>query len=271
MMKNKAKYAGRCLCHYGKLFSCVFILFFSCHPIQAIEPVEVSPVVRSEFLKEIRGMAFSQFNSDNLKIYPAQDMLGVYEATVGSYVFQISDDATLSLRGDLFYTEHGELLTRQQKALVRREALNLLNEDDMIVYPSKTQQRYLLTVFIDVECEFCAKLHADLPRITQAGVKVRFLAFPRAGIDSHNYKKTVAIWCADDRITALERIQRRLSIPDLQCASPVTAHFYLGESFLVDGTPTLVFEDGVMQPGYPGFDYLLNALAQHQLQTHKTP
>lgn len=228
-------------------------------------PPPITEAMKEAVIEEIYNVGLVRFKAADLVFRPALDMHGVYETRLGAYIFQISDDASMLLRGDLFYTDAGELLDAQQRNQIRRESLALLDEAQMIIYPTQGKPRYCLTVFIDVQCEYCAKLHHDLPRLNAAGVRVRFLAFPREGLDTPNYQDTVAVWCAPDRAEALARLEAGKSIEKLTCDNAVAAHFYLGEAFQVEGTPTLVFANGHMQAGYPGFKRLLRLLERHKI------
>ncbi len=233
----------------------------------ADDPVPVSEAIKQAVAEEIYSIGLVNVEASELVFRPSLDMNDVYETIIGAYVFQISSDASMLLRGDLFYTDEGELLDAKQRATVRRNTLALLDEKDMINYPATGKTQHHLSAFIDVDCEYCARLHHDIPRLNAAGVHLRFLAFPREGLDTPNFLRTVSVWCSSDRAAALERLEAGHSIPSRSCPNPVAAHFYLGEAFRVEGTPTLVLSDGHMQPGYPGFKPLLQLLEQHQHQT----
>ena len=225
--------------------------------------IQVTEAIKTAVVKEIYKARLLNVQPAELIFRPSIDMYDVYETQVGAYVFQVSSDASLLLRGDLFYTEMGEALDARARAQVRRDSLALLDERDMIIFPAHGEIRHELTAFVDVECEFCAKLQNDMPRLNAQGVRVRFLAFPREGTDSRNYRRTVSVWCSDNRAAALARVESGHSIPSLVCENPVEAQFHLGEAFRVEGTPTLILANGYMRPGYPGFTQLLALLEQH--------
>ena len=85
----------------------------------------------------------------------------------------------------------------------------------------------------------------------RAGIEIRYLAYPRAGVGSESYRKIATAWCADDRQQAITMLKNRQSIPDNVCpGNPVADQFMLGQQAGVRGTPALVLEDGQMVPGY---------------------
>ena len=101
-----------------------------------------------------------------------------------------------------------------------------------------------------IDCGYCRKLHQEVPELNRLGIAVRYLAYPRAGIDSASYNKIVSAWCAPDQKKALTQAKAGESIPGRSCDNPVKAHFELGGLVGVTGTPSIVFEDGRLLPGY---------------------
>ena len=60
-------------------------------------------------------------------------------------------------------------------------------------------------MFTDIDCGFCRKLHSEMARYNEEGIRIRYLFYPRAGIGSESYKKAVSVWCADDRKAAMDK------------------------------------------------------------------
>ena len=61
---------------------------------------------------------------------------------------------------------------------------------------------YTVSVFTDVECGYCRKLHEDIAEYNRLGIAIEYLAFPRMGPASEDFSKMVAVWCASDRRAA---------------------------------------------------------------------
>ena len=121
----------------------------------------------------------------------------------------------------------------------------------MIIFPSKTSNTLAtITVFTDIDCGYCRKLHREIGMLNELGVTVRYLGFPRAGVGSDSYKKIVAAWCSKDPMDALTRAKLGQDIEDLYCDNPIEKQLMLGEKLGVSGTPAIFFEDGTLQPGY---------------------
>jgi thiol:disulfide interchange protein DsbC len=120
----------------------------------------------------------------------------------------------------------------------------------MAVFPAQGNRKAVITVFTDVDCSYCRKLHLEVPRMNQMGVEVRYLAYPRGGLDSPGYAKLVTAWCSTDRPAALTRMKRGEQIPAKTCDNPVARQYELGRLAGLTGTPAIVLEDGRMLAGY---------------------
>ena len=173
----------------------------------------------------------------------------VYEVVFGPNVIYVTGDGQYMLRGDLVDIRTKTNLTEEKRDSARIAAIEGLGEDSMIVFaPEKTV--HTLTVFTDVDCGYCAKLHSQMAKLNDFGIKVRYLAFPRTGIPSENYDRMVSVWCADDTQKAMTRAKLRREVTIKTCANPVRDHFNMGQLVRVNGTPTLIFENGRLYPGY---------------------
>lgn len=106
-------------------------------------------------------------------------------------------------------------------------------------------------IFTDLNCPACQEMHHEVKKLNELGVQVRFMAFPRRGINSSGYTKLVSIWCAQDPAAALEKGMSGRSVPSSEtCENPVKTQFMLGHSWDILGTPTIVFADGTQMSGY---------------------
>ncbi len=184
---------------------------------------------------------------------------GLYEVTFGTRVFYLSADGQHMMRGELVNVADGKNLTQEKVSRLRRGLLASLDESQMIVFePSKA--KHTVTVFTDVDCGYCAKLHREMPMYHDAGIRVRYLAFPRAGVDSNSGRKIQAVWCSVDQHEAMTRAKAGREVKAPKCENPVANHFSLGRDFGVRGTPTIVLDSGEIIPGYAPAKQLLEVL-----------
>ncbi|MDP5210633.1 DsbC family protein [Microbulbifer sp. 2205BS26-8] len=181
---------------------------------------------------------------------------GLYEVVDGNNnSLFVTADGSHFIFGDLFEVDSGGRfanLSEARRAIRRSEALGAQSVEDMIVFSPKGKTKARIYVFTDVDCGYCRKLHQDMPELNRRGIEVRYLAFPRAGLQSLGYRKLATAWCSDDSNKTLTALKNRENVPLNVCKdNPVAAHFKLGnETFGVRGTPTIVLEDGRVAPGY---------------------
>lgn len=178
---------------------------------------------------------------------------GLFEVSVqNGPVIYASEDARYFIPGDLYQAgEEGMVnLGEGRRNEIRSERIAAIDESDMIVFPANGESKYTLTVFTDVDCPYCRQLHSEIDELNDYGITVRYLAFPRSGLDEVTYPKMVSTWCSDNRNVIFTTASRGAAIAPAECENPVAEQYQLGREVGVTGTPSLVFEDGSMVPGY---------------------
>ena len=178
---------------------------------------------------------------------------GIYQLELaGGTVFYGTEDGRYLFAGDLYELGDEDLvnLAEQGRVEKRQSVMASIDLDDMIVFAPRGERNAVITVFTDVDCGYCQKLHQEVPALNEMGVEVRYLAYPRAGVGSRSYQKIVSAWCAEDKNSAITALKSGQSIPDLECTNPVSDQYELGHELGVTGTPAIVLEDGRLLPGY---------------------
>ena len=180
----------------------------------------------------------------------------------GGTVFYGTADGRYLFAGDLYELREDDLvnLAEAGRTEKRRELLESVPRKDMVIFSPAGPVKAAISVFTDVDCGYCQKLHLEVPQLNEMGIEVRYLAYPRAGIGSNSYDKIVSAWCAKDPNSALTKLKARQEIPQVTCANPVAGQFELGREMGVAGTPAIVLEDGSMLPGYMPAEQLAKAL-----------
>lgn len=198
---------------------------------------------------------------------------GLYEVTVGPRVIYVTADGRYVIQGELLDLVDRVNLTEPAVKRARLTALEELGLDNMIVFPAK-QPTHWITVFSDIDCTYCRRMHADIDQYLNVGITVRYVFYPRSGVDTPSYDKAVSVWCAKDRKDALTRAKLKNEITPKTCDNPVRRHMALGEAFGVNGTPAIVTDLGTMVPGYVPAQQLQayfkqqEALLQNKTQTN---
>jgi len=132
---------------------------------------------------------------------------------------------------------------------VRRALLAQIPRGDRIVF-APANPKYRVTVFTDVECGFCRRLHSQIAEYNRLGIAVEYVAFPRMGLGSEDYRTMVSVWCASDRRKALTDAKNGKPVPRKNCTNPVAIHYDIGQRIGLTGTPLIVTEGGGIISGY---------------------
>nr|VFJ66747.1 MAG: Thiol:disulfide interchange protein DsbC [Candidatus Kentron sp. DK] len=174
---------------------------------------------------------------------------GLFEIVSGTTVVYVSGNGRFVIEGDIFDLEDGKNLTEKKRNLARKEIIDSVDEKSLIVF-APDNARHTITVFTDVDCGYCRKLHKEVNLLNEAGIAVRYLGFPRAGPDSGTYGKMAAVWCAKDRKKAMTDAKNGKPVPASQCDHPLDEHLAIGRKIGVRGTPAILLEDGSLISGY---------------------
>lgn len=184
---------------------------------------------------------------------------GLYEVVVGTDVLYMTADGRYALRGDLMDLKQGQNVTQERRSQMRRKLLAGLPKEQMIRF-SNGKPEHVIYVFTDTDCAYCRKLHQDVPYLVEHGIEVRYLAYPRAGLDSDTFHEMEAVWCSADRKAALTRAKSGQEIESEDCDNPVAEQYQIGLTMGVRGTPAIYLESGRELPGYMPPDTLLSVI-----------
>jgi thiol:disulfide interchange protein DsbC len=184
---------------------------------------------------------------------------GVSEVQVGPRLFYVTNDGRYLLQGSLIDLQTRQDISEERRKSFRLEALNEFGEQNMIVFPAKNP-RHTITVFTDVDCTYCRKLHKEINRYNDLGITVRYLLYPRSGANTPSYHKAVTVWCNENRQDALTRAKAGEELERRDCPNPILALMDLGQAVGLQGTPAIVLDDGEMVPGYVPPEKLAQAL-----------
>jgi thiol:disulfide interchange protein DsbC len=192
---------------------------------------------------------------------------GLYEVLYGPSLFYVSGDGRYVLDGTLLDMVEQKNLSEPKMAAARLRTVDKVGEDHMIIFAPK-ETKHTITVFTDIDCGYCRKLHSQIKEINGLGIRVRYLMYPRAGVGSPSFKKAVSVWCAADRNEALTEAKAGKEIPEKSCDNPVKEHMAVVEELGVRGTPAIVTETGAMLPGYVPPDRLFAYLEAETPSKH---
>jgi thiol:disulfide interchange protein DsbC len=180
----------------------------------------------------------------------ASPIPGVYELLRAGDAAYVSTDGKYAIIGDLYETGSNKDLTENRRRDLRLKMLAAIPEAQMVVF-GPLNAKHTITVFTDMDCAYCRKLHSQISDYNRLGIKVRYIAYPRSGPNTSSWSKAEQVWCAADRKSALTEAKLGKTLPNKICPdNPVAKEYELGQQFNLQGTPTLILGDGEMVPGY---------------------
>lgn len=174
---------------------------------------------------------------------------GMTEVDADGQIAYVTNDGKYLFAGNIIDVASKRDLTELTRSAKRREMIGKLSSNQMVVF-APPHPKYTVTVFTDVDCAFCRKLHSQIADYNKAGIAVDYLFFPRSGIGSPSYDKAVSVWCSANRQQALTDAKKGMALPKATCANPVKQDYELGLQFGLEGTPAIYAADGTTIGGY---------------------
>lgn len=229
------------------------ILFFMLLISLGKSVVADQDVIKKTFAKAMPNLEIGSIKETEIK--------GLFEVTIGANILYVSGDGKYMIQGHLIDIAARKDLTETKLAATRMGAIEKLGEDKMIIF-KPDESKYKVSVFTDIDCGYCRKLHSEMDKYLAQGITVRYLFYPRAGKGSDSYNKAVSVWCSEDKNQALTDAKNGKTPESKTCENPVDEHMQLGVDFEARGTPMIVTEKGNIFPGYVPADQLVKALAQ---------
>jgi thiol:disulfide interchange protein DsbC len=176
---------------------------------------------------------------------------GIYEVTRGAEVSYATSDARYFIvGGDLYDVDTDANITENRRRGIRSRLIETVPESEMLVFSPK-DPKYTITVFTDIDCGYCRRMHSQMAEYNRLGIRVRYLFFPRSGPDTDSWHKAENVWCSANRNDALTRAKHGEDVKAPNCPSTIVARDYeLARKLGVDGTPAVFLSSGEMLPGY---------------------
>lgn len=189
---------------------------------------------------------------------------GIFQIKLGSNYAYLSKDGRYLLTGELIDLKTQKNLTRERKAKDTVVLMDQYPEKSKIIFPAESDEKSSITVFTDVSCPYCRKLHSEVPALQKAGVTVKYIAFPRSGLQGDAYETMKSVWCAEDRQKALGIAKGNhtgtVEKKDCEAGKAVDAGYELGKRIGISGTPAIILKNGGMIEGYMPLNQLLRMI-----------
>lgn len=226
----------------------------------------VRPIAVTAGLFLLAAPAFAATQDDELEavrakvsdmfqfIYPehvhASPIDGWYTIQKGSIIVYISSDGRYLLQGDIIDLETDVNLTEAIRNDTRRQLVAAVSDNHVIKFTPE-DIKHSVTVFTDIDCAYCRRLHSEIDAYLAHGIEVRYMLYPRNGPASRSWGISEEIYCSSDRNKALTAAKLDRSFQTVACDTSVIQDTYaLGQEIGFTGTPAIILEDGTLIGGY---------------------
>ncbi len=201
-------------------------------------------------LEQVRQKVAETFELINPEDIQASPVEGWYTIQKGSIVAYLSADGRYLLQGDMIDLDAQVNLSEVARTNARRDLMASVTDEQLITF-SPEEVKYSVSIFTDIDCSYCRRLHAQIEEYLAYGIEVRYLLYPRNGPASRAWNTAEEVWCSSDRQNALTLAKLDRKFETSPCdSSMVQQHYGIGRDVGLSGTPAIVFSDGTLVAGY---------------------
>lgn len=219
------------------------------HSITALFMLMISTMAISadDQYKNLRGMISKNFPGVEISGFKPSGIPDILEFNLGAQVLYVSEDGRFLFQGDVYDLVKQINITDQSEQISRVSTLAKLGDENMLSYTPENQKRFI-TVFTDIDCPYCRRLHEEIDQYMEKGIGVRYLFLPFKGKKS--FDKSVSVWCSKDPQKSMTNAKEGRRVRNATCDHPIEKHMAIGRDFGIRGTPAIVLDNGEMIPGY---------------------
>lgn len=192
----------------------------------------------------------------------AAPMAGFQQVLTGGHLVYVSNDGRYVMQGGLYDATTKSDLTEMRLGKARVAKLASVPAEQHLIFGPSSKPKYKITVFTDIDCGYCRKMHAEMADYNARGIEVDYLFFPRSGPNTPSFDTAISIWCAKDRNGAFTAAKAGAPPAAAKCENPIAAQFQLGMELGVNGTPAVYGPDGSKLGGYLPPEQMLTRLQE---------
>ena len=212
-------------------------------------------------LQKVRETVSGKFAGINPQDVFESEVDGWYTVRQGAIIAYISGDGRYLFQGDLIDLENSVNLSEESRNESRAIMMSEISDEQLIVFTPEVV-RHSISVFTDIDCTYCRRLHSQIEEYMAEGIEVRYFLYPRSGPESPSWTKAEEVWCAEDQNSALTLAKLDQKFDTASCdTSIINTHYSMGQDVGLSGTPAIVLEDGTLFSGYLPPKQLSEAIA----------
>jgi thiol:disulfide interchange protein DsbC len=232
----------------GSLLGCVVLTQGA---LAASPAAAAAPAAKAEAAKaDPRATIVSKIEGLSLEDVRMSPVNGIFEISRGTEVSYATSDGRFVILGDMYDVDQKSNISENRRRGIRASMIDSVPENEMLVFSPK-DPKYTITVFTDIDCGYCRRLHSQIAEYNRLGIRVRYMFFPRSGPDTDSWHKAESVWCAPNRNDALTHAKKDENFKSSKCPADIVARDYeLGHKLGIEGTPAIFLASGEMLPGY---------------------
>lgn len=170
---------------------------------------------------------------------------GLYEVVINDQLLYVDEQGLFLFDGSIIDIKNRRDLTEE-----RRRQLFAIEFDklpfDLAVKKVKGNGKRKMAYFSDPKCGFCKRLESELVKIDN--VTLYLFLYP---IFQGSEEIVRNVYCAKEPVKAWDGLMLNGIMPaNVSCQAPTDKVLALGKKLRVNGTPNLIFDNGVQIPGY---------------------
>ncbi|MDO9102120.1 MAG: DsbC family protein [Candidatus Nitrotoga sp.] len=213
------------------------------------------------FLVLLASLSFSYAHADAAKVkdilqknYPQlgkiektnkANILGLYEVVAQGQLFYTDEKAQYLISGNIIDLKTMRNLTEERSHKLFAIDFNSL-PFDLAIKKVKGNGQRKMAYFSDPNCGFCKKLENELKNVDNVTLYLFMLS-----IFQGSDKKVQGVWCSKDQVKAWDNLMlNNVQPPAGTCDAPTAKLMDLSQKLNINGTPALIFADGVLVPGF---------------------
>lgn len=200
------------------------------------------------------------------KRFPYQKLISVTRTPYAGLYEVVFEDQLVYTDEKLTYLFSGNIIdlrTMQNLTEAREKELYAIRLDtlplSLAIKNTRGNGKRRLVVFSDPGCAYCKSLEKEMAGLND----VTIYTFP-ISILNGSEEKNRAIWCAADRRKAWENVMLKSMAPApvKECdTAALTEIATLAKNRRISTTPTLIFDDGFVKPGWMPLELIEKQLA----------
>jgi len=170
---------------------------------------------------------------------------GLYEVVTSDHIFYTDESGQYLIDGSMFDLKSRRNITDARARQLFAVDFNKL-PFELAIKKVKGNGSRKMAYFSDPNCGFCKKLERELKNVND--VTLYLFLYP---IFEGSAEKVQAVWCSPDKVKAWDNLMLNGVQPATgKCDIPLGKMMELGKKLKVNGTPALIFANGVINPGY---------------------